>query len=290
MPKVIRPILPPQAESRVVVYTKLTRAVASVFVAVSRASLPFILYRLWRATDPPITPPMLFVLLVILTIVPGLAGWLIARFARATVDVDSDRMSLRRAHVEIEFPSSAVERIEPWRVPLPGPGFSLRMRSGRLATYGVQADDPLPLMAALDVDGASSSLAKQPIVAWAHARSGRRSTHWLGYVGKFGIFALPVAGILFNAHQHIAYGGSLGQYYLHGPGAYARTAAVYFATVVAYLVLYAGTVRGIGETFAFAMAHVSPSSASRVRHFVERFCLLAYYLGVPVLLALRFRP
>jgi hypothetical protein len=282
--------LPPQAENRVVVYTKLTRAIVSVFVAVSRASLPFLLYRVWRATDPPITPPMLFVLLVILTIVPGLAGWVVARLFRATVDVDSARMNLKRAHVEIEFPASAIERIEPWGVPLPGPGFSVRMRSGRLATYGVQIDDPLPLMAALDADAASSALQKQPIVAWAHARAGTGPTLWLGYAGKFGLFALPVAGILFNAHQHIAYGGFWGQYYLEGPAPYARTAAIYFATVVAYLVLYAGTVRAIGEAFAFVSAHLAPTSAMRVRRFVERFCLVAYYLGVPILLALRFRP
>ncbi len=264
--------------------------IASLFVAVSRASLPFLLFRVWRATDPPITPPMLLVLLTILAIGPGLAGWLIARFSRATVEVDSEKMVLRRPHVEIEFPASALERIEPWKVPLPGPGFSLRMRSGRLASYGVQADDPLPLIAALDADGASGSLQRQPIVAWAHARAGESPTRWLAYVGKYGLLAIPVAGILFNAHQHIAYGGFWGQYYQQGIGPYSRTAAVYFATVVAYLVLYAGTLRAIGETFAIASAYIAPTSASRSRRLAERFCRLAYYLGVPLLLALRFRP
>jgi hypothetical protein len=237
---------------------------------------------------------MLFVLLVILTIVPGLAGWLIARFARATVDVDSGEMTVRRAHVELAFPATAIDGVEPWRVPLPGPGFSLRMRSGRLAGYGIQSADPLPLLREIARDVKAprdlSELTQHPVVAWAHARAGEAPTHWFGYIGKFGLFALPVAGILFNAHQHIAYGGFWGQYYLEGPGPYARTAAVHFATVVAYLVLYAGTVRAIGETFAFAAAHVAPTSASRVRRVVERFCLLAYYLGVPILLALRFRP
>ena len=45
--------------------------------------------------------------------------------------------------------------------------------------------------------------------------------------------------MLFNAHQHIAYGALLGQYYLVGPGARLTTAAIYWATPCAHLLLYA---------------------------------------------------
>jgi hypothetical protein len=285
--------LPPQAATSVVVYTKPVRAIAAVLVAISRASLPFLLYRVWRATDPPITPPMLFELLLVLSITPAVAAWIVARIGRATVEVTAAGLTLKRARVEFEFPASAIERVEPWRIPLPGPGFALRMRSGRLATYGIQALDPAALISALtqragvarDADGN-----EHPVVAWAHARAAGRPVPWTTLLGKFGIFALPVATILFNAHQHISYGGFWGQYYLEGALPYLRTAVIYLATVVAYLILYASALRAVAEIITFTTSHLAPTSVPGTRRIAERFCALAYYLGVPILLALRFRP
>jgi hypothetical protein len=278
--------LPPQPGNQVVVYTSASRALAGVLVAVSRASLPYLFFRVVFANDPPITPPILFVLVTVVSIVPALAAWLIARAGRADVEVGADALTLRRSRLEIEF-------VEPWLIPLPGPGVSLRMRSGRRASYGIQLDDPTALIARAPTGGGASRDAaerSQPIVAWARARGANGRRAWPAMVGKFGLFALPVAAILFNAHQHIAYGGFWGQYYQEGLGPYLRTALVYYATIVVYLVLYASVLRTIGEAYALTSAHAAPASATHARRWTERFCTLAYYLGVPAMLALRFRP
>ena len=71
--------------------------------------------------------------------------------------------------------------------------------------------------------------------------------------------ALGPAAVLFYTHQHIAFGGLLGEYYLMGLGPYLRTAAVHWATVTVYLLLWAGVWRGAGEVVAWAAAALAPS-------------------------------
>ena len=85
-------------------------------------------------------------------------------------------------------------------------------------------------------------------------------------LGRYVLFALFPAAVLFNAHQHIAYGAFLGQYYLMGPGAWLTTAAIYWATLCAYLLLYASAWRGMVE----AVTLVTPSHAGAVRRVAER--------------------
>jgi len=96
--------------------------------------------------------------------------------------------------------------------------------------------------------------------------------------------------VLFNAHQHIAYGGLLGEYYLLGLGSYLRTFAVHWLTLTIYLVLYASVWRGLAEGMALLAACVAPARAAAVRRAAEIVCQVAYYGGVPVLLLLRFLP
>jgi hypothetical protein len=94
--------------------------------------------------------------------------------------------------------------------------------------------------------------------------------------------------ILFNAHQFIAYGGTFGQYYLEGIGPYLTSFAEHWVTLVIYLVLYAAVWRGIAEALAMAAAFVGPPQAIATRRIVEIVCRIAYYGGVPLLVALRF--
>ena len=93
---------------------------------------------------------------------------------------------------------------------------------------------------------------------------------------------------MFNAHQHIAYGGSLGQYHLEGLSAYLSTFLFYWVTLVLYLILYAAVWRALCEGAAWLAAVAAPSRAARVRRAVESVALAAYYAGVPALVAWRF--
>ncbi|HJQ85029.1 MAG TPA: hypothetical protein VKA21_13180, partial [Candidatus Binatia bacterium] len=107
---------------------------------------------------------------------------------------------------------------------------------------------------------------------------------------RFPVFALGPTALLFNVHQHIAYGGLLGQYYMLGLRPYLATFALYWGTVTVYLMLYASVWRGLAEPICFAAAAVAPSRAARVRRAAELVIRVLYYGGVPALLAWRFAP
>ena len=160
------------------------------------------------------------------------------------------------------------------------------MRSGRRFSYGLQAADPTRLLAALADRGiaAAGAAARHPILAYAHAHASVTPWRWHHRLAKFVLFALVPTAVWFNAHQHIAYGGLLGQYYLEGLRAYLTTFLVSWSLAIIYLLLYASLWRGVAETVAFVAAWLAPARAVTARRAVEVACRLVYYVGVPVLL------
>ena len=265
------------------------RLVAGVLVAISRASLPAMLAAL-LLQPMPVTPMALYRTVVLFALLPAAGAWLVARAVAATVEVAAGTVRIARLGLRLEIPAAAVARVVPWRIPLPGPGFSLVLPSGR---QRLQLRDPAPLLAALadvaGIEGARAAL-DHPTVVHAHARETAGRARWPHLVAKFPLFALLPTAVLFNAHQHIAYGGTFGQYYTYGLGAYLETFTIYWSTVTIYLVLWASVWRGLGEAVAFLVARVAPSRAARVRRAVEVVCRVVYYGGVPALVALRFAP
>ena len=280
------------ADFRVRAYSVSWRIAAATLATASAVSLPAILLLVLLATDPPVTPPILMRLVAVFTVLPGLAAWLIRRAFTVDVDLHGTELVVCRRGLTLEIPCASIARIAPWTVPLPGPGFSLWMRSGRRLRWSLQAADPTPLLLALaDAGGVEVARAatQHPSLVYANVkRSVVRRWRWYPLAGKFVVLALGPTAVLFNAHQHIAYGGLLGEYYLLGLRSYLGTFAVYWGTMAIYLVLYASVWRGVAEGVALVTAHVAPSRAARVRRAVENGCRVVYYAGVPILLGIRF--
>lgn len=234
-------------------------------------------------------PPSYFAIrIALLSLLPlGLVRGL-RRACRATVDVGVDGLVLQRRRVRFEIPSSSVAAIRPWRLPLPVPGLSLRMQSGRAFEYALESEDPEALLAALAANGLPSAPASQhPVTRYAQARALVRR-RWYHLALKYGLFPLIPTVILFRADQIITYGGPLGQYHSLGLAPYLRGFFTSWATVTAHLVLYAGLWRGLVGALAFAGAWARPAWARGVRRFGEWMGGLAYYVGLPALVALRF--
>ncbi len=272
------------AELRGQLHSRPSRLVAGALVALSRTSPVAVAVAAALGEPDILTPPVLAGTLLALAVLPGGAAWLVERTAAARVAVRDDVLVLDRADLRLEIARAQLARVIPWTVPLPGPGVSFALRSGRRVPHALETTDPARLLAALEQPAA----ARHPVVAWAHARATSPPWRWYHLVWKFVGFSLAPTAVLFNAHQHIAYGGTLGQYYLEGPGAYARTFALYWLMVSVYLVLWASVWRALGEGVALAAAGVAPAHAVRVRRAVEVACRLLFYAGVPALVALRF--
>jgi len=274
-----------------IAYPLSWRIITAALIAISRGSLPVLLALVYFSSNPPIMPLMLVRALVILSVAPGIAAWLIERAYAVVVELEGDTLFLHHPEWRVEIPYGTISRIDPWAVPLPGNGFWLRLQGGRRFRYGLQLADPTGLLDALAEVGApeqARAALQHPMAAYAHAKHGGRPRRWYHVLGKFVGFALVPTLPLFRVHQHIAYGGTFGQYYLIGLGAYLRTFAVYWGTLILYLVLYAALWRGVAEAVAWGAAWVAPSHAARVRRAVEIGHRIAYYGGVPVLVSIRF--
>jgi len=224
-------------------------------------------------------------------VLPAVAAAGLARAFAARMTV-GDEVTVVRAGLRVDVPPAAIVRIAAWSLPLPAPGFTMVLGSERRFRLGVATPDPAPVLRALAARGVADAavVLDHPTVAYARARAAHGRWRWWHLAARFPLFALGPTALLFNVHQHIAYGGLFGQYYIFGLGPYLLTFAVYWATATIYLVLYAAVWRGLAEPICLLAAAVAPSLAARVRRAAELAIRVLYYGGVPALLALRFAP
>ena len=273
---------------RLPVLTSPWRAAASVLLGVAAVNLPFTLAAVVLMTDPPVTPGVLVRSLLVFSALPAAAGWSLLRLFRTALHARPGAIALERPGLDVTVPCRAVAEIEPWRLPLPRPGLAVRLRSGERLPYGICGDplDALDVLAEAEIDVAGART--HPTVVYARERARRARFGWRRLLLKFVVFGVVPTAILFNAHQHIAYGGTFGQYYLYGPSAYFETLAIYWLLTVLHLVLFASLWRGLAEVGALSAAWIAPASAGPARQAAEVACAALYYGGVPLLLLYRF--
>ena len=274
-----------------VTYSPSWRILTSAFLVIGRLA-PLVLFALLLfSPEPPANPLRLLRLFSILCLAPALVAWVLTRVFEVRLSVGGGSVVIEQRKRRIEIPCDAITAVDPWAVPLPGAGVWLRLPSGRRFQYGIQLDDPRSLIQAVADGGVAPNVresADSPALAYARAKHAIGDWRWYHYLFRYVFFALVPALPLFRVHQWIAYGGTFGEYYQYGLKAYVSGFAVYWATLIVYLVLWAALWRAAAEIIAYCAASVAPSLAARVRRTVEVVHRVLYYGGVPVLLALRF--
>lgn len=213
--------------------------------------------------------------------VPLAAVALLRRLLAATVDVQPPLLVLTLRHARFEIPLASITAVRPWRLPLPGPGLGLEMKSGRRFRHGLQLADPGALLSALGaaLPSAASALGHASVAyAGARHRARRGRAFW---IVKFVLLPLVLTVILFRLHQLIMYGGPFGQYRLFGLAAYLQSFGAFWAGTLGGLVLYAALWRLLAEAAALLLTWALPSRARGVRRAVEILCLIAYFGLVP---------
>lgn len=163
-----------------------------------------------------------------------------------------------------------------WRLPLPGPGFAVHLRSGK--ALGVLGPGDPSLLGASESDPrARLAAAWRPPGRWRLAL-------------RFGVFPLVPAVILFRLHQIIEFGGPLGLYRARGLARYLEAFAVQWMVVAAHLVLWAavvGVVAGAATLLA-ARATSTFAAARRAGRAVRLAGDVLYGAGPLGLMALAF--
>ncbi|MCP3102454.1 hypothetical protein LZ198_26630 [Myxococcus sp. K15C18031901] len=238
-----------------------------------------------RLTPAPLAAGLAVGCVLPLALVAGLR-----RASRATLEVDDAGLTLvLRDGARVEVPFDAVEAVRPWRLPLPRPGLALRLKSGRALDLGLEAEDALPVLEALERrQPALGAAARHPLVRYGHARHALWRKRWYHLGFKFVLFPLLPTSIFFRAHQYISFGGAFGEYQAAGLGAYLRTFGRYYAPVAMCLLLVACFWRPLTEGASLLAAWLWPSRARGVRRGAEWLGRLVYYAGILAFTAWRF--
>jgi apolipoprotein N-acyltransferase len=267
-----------------------SRVLCALLRACSRLGAIALLVALASVNDPPITVYTLAPTFLVAVLLPELYARLGLRAFEGTAGVRDGRLAVERPGLRAEVPVASIARIEPWRVPWPLPGVTLVLASGARFPLRLALRDPEPLLARLAAEGVEAARAAiaSPVIRYAAARARWPRRFFDSPWCKVVLFSLLPAGIGFNAHQHIAFGAFLGEYYLMGPVAWLRSAAEYWTLALVYLALWSGLFRAAVEGFARIAAQLAPEKAGGARRIAERAATPLYYLSVPALLAVRF--
>lgn len=225
-----------------------------------------------------------------LFLAPELAAWAIGRAHAAVLHVDGDALAIEQGARRIEIPLREIAAVRPWALPLPQSGVWLRLASGRRWSQGIALADPEALMRALAAAGATLAPptdADARASTWAQARAAVRRGRADHPLVKFALFPLVPALPVFRLHQHIAYGGTFGEWQTFGAQAWFGALGLWWASWAVNLLLFAAVLRAAIESVALIGLALRPARAIELRRVLEPLGRLLFYLGVPLWLALR---
>ena len=224
-----------------------------------------------------------------LFLVPEAAAWCVLRAFAARASVVDGLLVLASGSRRLELRLSDIASVEPWRVPIPGPGLSLTLISGQRWRHGLALARPDALARALTParDASARVAAASTAARYAHVAQALRRSRLDHPLVKFGLLPLLLAIPAFRLHQHIAYGGTFGEYLTFGWKAYLATFALWWAAWTVGVVLCAAALRTAIEAGALAGVVLAPARALDARLVLERLGLAALYLGLPAWLLAR---
>jgi apolipoprotein N-acyltransferase len=270
--------LPP----RVAVLPPAARLAAGLLRSFARASL------LWMVAvvafgDGPLQSNTLAQVRAFATffLAPEAAAWLVLRAFAARPTLEAGVLVLARGPQRLELAVREIAAVQPWRLPIPGPGLALRLASGERWRHAIAVADPLAFARALQAAGGPSLQGPPRASAYLAARLASRRARLAHPLAKFVLLPLLLAIPAFRLHQHIAYGSAFGEYYIFGLAAYLRGFALWWAGWAVAVALCAAVLRTLVEAGSIAAVLVRPAASIALRRWLERLALAALYLGLP---------
>lgn len=223
------------------------------------------------------------------TLLPAMAAWAIQRVFAARARVEAGTLVLQQRHQRIEVPVDRIVTAQVWRIPLPRTGMDLVLASGARFAHGIAVADIHALLRALIAAGSPVRLADAAATRSADYATARALATWprLDHpLVKFVLFPLLPALPAFRLHQHIAFGGTFGEYYTYGLLAWITGLLVWWGAWSIGLMLLAAVLRIVVETVHMALLPW-PAHARAARSTLTTLSRVIFYLGLPAWLAAR---
>jgi apolipoprotein N-acyltransferase len=277
-------------------YTPALRVALLVLRMWSCAALLGVGFLLFFSEAPPNNPLQLTRLIALNAVTPWALAALLDWYFSARVLVGSETLNFELRNRRVEVPLDSITAVKPLVIPFPAHGVQLVLGSGRVFNFTLCARKYGALVERIV---AMKDLAPER-TAWSRAVENYAAAFWAGGGGaalaprrmtlKFVVFALVPTLPLFRVHQFIAYGGTFGEYYQYGLGAYAGGFALYWGTLISYLLIYSAVLRLAVEVLAMVSAFANPHIATRTRRVAQRTADFAYFGGVIAVIILRLWP
>ena len=173
---------------------------------------------------------------------------------------------------------------------MPGSGVGIQLTSGQRWSSAIALDAPEALATALVAAGASAAVGQDEggLVATYVRTVASTPRRWFDRVlVKFVLFPLVPALPAFRLHQHIAFGGTFGEYQSYGLEAYLLALAIWWSSWAIGLVLFATVLRLITEIGTVLAVLWQPARAAAARQWLVSGARLLFYIGVPAWWLLR---
>ena len=223
-------------------------------------------------------------------VLPALCGYCIRRWRTATARIEAGALLLTTRGQHRAVATRDITAITPWTLPVPIPGIDLRLDSGESFACGIDNNDPAQLAAMLQQAGAPAMApTRAEAFALADARARATAPRWRidHPLIKFALFPLLLALPAFRLHQHIAYGGSFGEYYSFGLPAYLLGLLIWWAAWAIGMSLFAIVLRVLVELGTLPALLLQPARAGTARSALQGIARALYFIGAPVWLLWR---
>jgi apolipoprotein N-acyltransferase len=137
--------------------------------------------------------------------------------------------------------------------------------------------------------GPAAAATRARALALADASARTAAPHWRidHPLFKFALFPLLLALPAFRLHQHIAYGGTFGEYYSFGLSAYLLGLLIWWASWSIGMTLYAALLRCLVEAGAATALLLRPRHATALRRTLQGIARALYFIGAPAWLLWR---
>lgn len=281
--------LAPSFNARVFVMPPLARLSVSFLRVLARGSLLGMGIAMLLNSDLQSNTLAQIRLFTSLFLAPELAAWCVLWAFSARAFVENGNLVLTRGANRMELALDRIAALEPWRVPLPGPGVAIKLATGGYWHYSLAIDNPNTLGAALahagdlTVKPPPEHISTRYLEAVLAVPRGRLGHPLL----KFALLPTVLALGAFRLHQHIAYGSSFGEYYTFGLKAYAISFGLWWAAWLIGVVLCAAALRAAIEVGTLLAGVLWPAHTIRVRYALQNLGLAMLYIGMPAWLLLR---
>jgi apolipoprotein N-acyltransferase len=232
-------------------------------------------------------------LFVALVLVPETATWCIRRAFSAKLHFEDGMLVLQQGQRRIDIQIKNIAAINVWTLPLPDTGVNLRLSTGQDWSYGIALADVAGLIQALIHAGGSPVFANSLshlVAIYADARQAVPRRWYEHLVIKLVLFPLVPALPAFRLHQHIAYGGTFGEYQTFGLKAYLLAFFIWWASWIIGMVLFAALLRIIIEAGTVFSILIRTKQALDIRRSLELLGHLLFYMGVPIWLGIKMWP